>query len=117
MLFIFPHLSIHVSGTIHTWNRGLTQDTILCDVVDMDASHLIFRRPWEYDVDAEHHGRNNSYEFTWLGKRIGLMPLPSSSKAFGNTFTAGKILFTAHERSLEQEFREAKLALSVLECV
>ena len=22
--FIFPHLSIHVSGTIHTWNRGLT---------------------------------------------------------------------------------------------
>ena len=25
MLFIFPHLSIHVSGTIHTWNRGLTK--------------------------------------------------------------------------------------------
>ena len=24
MLFIFLHLSIHVSGTIHTWNRGLT---------------------------------------------------------------------------------------------
>ena len=24
VLFIFPHLSIHVSGTIHTWNRDLT---------------------------------------------------------------------------------------------
>ena len=47
------------------------------------------------------------------------MPLHSSSKAYGRTSTTGKILLSAHLRSLEQEFREAKRALSVLvlECV
>ena len=67
------------------------QDTILCDVVDMDASHLLFGRPWEYDVDAKHHGRNNSYKFTWLGKRNAIMPLLNSLKASGSTSTTGEI--------------------------
>ena len=28
--FIFSYDTIHVSGTIHTWNRGLTTGTIHC---------------------------------------------------------------------------------------
>ena len=29
-------------------------DSILYDVVEMDACHLILGRPWQYDVDAQH---------------------------------------------------------------
>jgi hypothetical protein len=28
-------------------------DSILCDVVEMDACHLILGRPWQFDVDAQ----------------------------------------------------------------
>ena len=59
---------------------SLYQDILLCDVIDMDASHILVRRPWEYDVDAKHHGRCNSYEFTWFGKKIALMPLSNPTK-------------------------------------
>ena len=90
------------------------QDIVLCDVIDMDSSHLLFGRPWEYDVDAKNLGRSNNYEFTMLGKRITLMPLPNSSKASGNIPRSRKILFTAHGRFLEQDFQAAKLALTVL---
>jgi hypothetical protein len=28
-------------------------DSILCDVVDMNACHLILGRPWQFDMDAQ----------------------------------------------------------------
>jgi AMMECR1 domain-containing protein len=31
--------------------------------------------PWEYDIDALHHGRSNKYTFMHKGKKITLLPL------------------------------------------
>ena len=31
---------------------GKYQDEIYCDIVDMDACHLLFGRPWQFDVNA-----------------------------------------------------------------
>jgi hypothetical protein len=41
------------------------RSNVLCDVVDMDASHVLLGRPWQFDVDATHKGRDNSYSFIW----------------------------------------------------
>ena len=38
-------------------------DNVLCDVVEMDACHLILGRPWQYDVDATHGCRETMYVF------------------------------------------------------
>ena len=38
-------------------------DEIVCDVVEMDACHMILGRPWQSDVDATHKGRDNVYIF------------------------------------------------------
>ncbi|GAV89480.1 Asp_protease_2 domain-containing protein, partial [Cephalotus follicularis] len=38
---------------------------VVCDVVDMDASHVLLGRPWQYDVDITYKGRDNIYIFTW----------------------------------------------------
>jgi hypothetical protein len=46
-----------------------------CDVVPMQASSLLLGRPWEYDIDAPHHGRCNKYTFMHMGKKITLLPL------------------------------------------
>nr|GMC71036.1 putative nucleotidyltransferase, Ribonuclease H [Ipomoea batatas] len=35
------------------------EDTIVCEVIDMDACHILLGRPWQFDVDATHHGRQN----------------------------------------------------------
>ena len=47
---------------------------VLCDVVNMDACHVLLGRPWQYDVDAMHRGRRNIYEFWWNEKKIVLVP-------------------------------------------
>ena len=36
-----------VSFSVGKYNRE-----VYCDVVDMDAFHILFERPWQYDVDA-----------------------------------------------------------------
>ncbi|KAB5561275.1 hypothetical protein DKX38_006232 [Salix brachista] len=50
-------------------------DKITCDVVEMDACHMIFGRPWQYDVDATYRGRDNVYVFMSGGQKIVLGPL------------------------------------------
>jgi hypothetical protein len=45
------------------------------DVVPMEACSLLLGRPWEYDKDAAHHGRTNTYTFMHNNKNITLLPL------------------------------------------
>ena len=42
---------------------GGYQDKILCDVLPMDACHLLLGRPWQYDRDVVYHGKKNLYTF------------------------------------------------------
>ncbi|XP_020266279.1 uncharacterized protein LOC109841747 [Asparagus officinalis] len=50
-------------------------DEALCDVVEMDACHMLLGRPWQFDVDATHRGKDNVYIFKKDGRRIVLKPL------------------------------------------
>lgn len=40
---------------------GEYKDKVLCDIVDMDAFHLLLGLPWKYDLEAQHDGKNNTY--------------------------------------------------------
>ena len=50
-------------------------DTVDCDVVPMDACHLLLGRPWQYDHDAVHAGKSNTYTFMHDGRRPMLKPM------------------------------------------
>jgi hypothetical protein len=45
------------------------------DVVPMDACSLLLGCPWEFDADALHHGRTNTYTLMHKGKKITLVPM------------------------------------------
>jgi hypothetical protein len=65
------------------------QDKMLCDVVAMDACHLLLGRPWQYDRGAHHDGRKNTYSFI-IGKvKITLLPRlgnsPKPTKGAGHS--------------------------------
>ena len=44
------------------------------DVVDMDACHILFGRPWQYDLNAKHLGRKNMYQLEKGGVQNTLVP-------------------------------------------
>ncbi|XP_060195130.1 uncharacterized protein LOC132624354 [Lycium barbarum] len=51
------------------------QDEVKCDVVPMQACHLLLGRPWQYDRAAIHDGRANTYAVQSEGKSLILKPL------------------------------------------
>ncbi|XP_073263062.1 uncharacterized protein [Populus alba] len=56
-------------------------DEITCDVVTMDACHMILGRPWKYDVDITYKGRDNVYIFMRGEQKVVLGPLKEDFSA------------------------------------
>ncbi|GJU06168.1 hypothetical protein Tco_1122598 [Tanacetum coccineum] len=50
-------------------------ELVTCDVVDMEACHVLLGRPWQHDVDATRQGKSNMYLFKWSGETIVMLPL------------------------------------------
>ena len=57
---------------------GKYEDVVLCDVVPMEASHLLLGRPWQFDRKTNHDGCSNKYSFVHHGKKVILAPLSPS---------------------------------------
>ncbi|KAL1199259.1 RNA-directed DNA polymerase-like protein [Cardamine amara subsp. amara] len=57
---------------------GQYKDQVLCDVVPMQASHVLFGRIWQFDKDTVHKGRSNLYSFVHDKKTYHLAPLSPS---------------------------------------
>jgi len=55
------------------------KDEIWCDIVPMDACHVLLGHPWLFDRRVMHDGRMNTYTFTKDHKKITLTPLKISS--------------------------------------
>ncbi len=58
-----------------TFEIGPYKDTISCDIVPMEACHLLLGRPWQYDRGTIHEGHKNEYTFNYEGRRLTLKPL------------------------------------------
>jgi hypothetical protein len=58
-----------------SFSIGTYANFVDCDVVPMEACSLLLGHPWEFDNDAIHHGRSNTYTFVHKGKKITLVPM------------------------------------------
>ncbi|XP_076900721.1 uncharacterized protein LOC143554956 [Bidens hawaiensis] len=76
---------------IVSFSIGTTyKDDVVCDVVPMDACHLLLGSPLECDRSIEHDGRSNSYRFMFGGVKITLVPSKPKqldTKQSGNMLT------------------------------
>ncbi|KAI5650217.1 hypothetical protein M9H77_36222 [Catharanthus roseus] len=58
---------------------GAYKDEILCDVVPMQACHLLLGRPWQFDRKSLHNGEKNTYSFVKDGRTFTMNPLTTST--------------------------------------
>ncbi|XP_022871137.1 uncharacterized protein LOC111390343 [Olea europaea var. sylvestris] len=63
-----------IGGKPSIVETSVYRDSVWCDVVPMDACHLLLGRPWLFDRDVCHEGHRNAYTFTFSGKKIVLLP-------------------------------------------
>jgi len=53
---------------------GKYKDEVLCDVVPMEATHIVLGRPWQYQQNL-HDGLTNKISFTFHGHKVTLKSL------------------------------------------
>ncbi|RDY03909.1 hypothetical protein CR513_12443, partial [Mucuna pruriens] len=51
------------------------KDEILCNVVPMEATHILLGRTWQFDRKVTHDGVTNTFSFKHKGKKVTLKPL------------------------------------------
>jgi hypothetical protein len=51
------------------------KDDVLCDVVPIHATHLLLRRPWQFNRKAKHDEFKNMYSLKEDSKKFTLVPL------------------------------------------
>jgi len=54
---------------------GKYKDEVLCDVVPMEATHVLLGSPWQYDRHVLHDGLSNTKSFSFQGCKVTLKPL------------------------------------------
>ena len=54
---------------------GKYKDEVLCDVVPMEATHILLGRPWKFDRKNLHDGLTNKISFTFHGHKVTLKSL------------------------------------------
>ena len=58
-----------------TLTLGHYEDIILCDVVPIQACHILLGRHWQFDRRVMHDGFTNMYSFTFKEKPVTLKPM------------------------------------------
>ncbi|XP_035834279.1 uncharacterized protein LOC110883263 [Helianthus annuus] len=77
---------IHVSHRILlSFSIGKSYvDKLWCDVIPMDACHVLLGRPWLFDRRVMHDGYRNTYSFTHNDRRIVLTPMSPTTTSNTN---------------------------------
>ncbi|MGV7343430.1 hypothetical protein PJI17_32545, partial [Mycobacterium kansasii] len=45
------------------------KDQVICDVIDIEACHMLLGRSWQYNIIATHRGRDNVFIFIKDGRK------------------------------------------------
>ncbi|XP_065620600.1 uncharacterized protein LOC136063732 [Quercus suber] len=67
-------------------------DEVWCDVVPMDACHILLGRPWQYDRQTMHDGKKNTYTLSKDNQQFTLLPMKEkvTSKSSTTSLLASK---------------------------
>ena len=61
------------------FNIGTYYDEVICNVVPTDVCQLLLGRPWQYDRNAIHEERSNTYVFRDIGIKRVLQPMGNNA--------------------------------------
>jgi hypothetical protein len=87
---------------------GGYRDEILCDVIPMDVFHVLLGRPWKYDINVVHDGRENTYTLENNGCKHMLLPIEDKGvkeeASSSILLMSGKELLNKFKKEQEMQF-------------
>ncbi|RDX81031.1 hypothetical protein CR513_38326, partial [Mucuna pruriens] len=75
------HGGLNVNRQIEVaFTLGRYEDKVLCYVVQMEATHLLLGRSWQFDRKVTHDGVTNRFIFVHMGPKVVRKPLSPRAK-------------------------------------
>jgi Reverse transcriptase (RNA-dependent DNA polymerase)/RNase H-like domain found in reverse transcriptase len=87
------------------------RDEVWCDVVPMDACHLLLGRPWQFDRKVHYDGFKNTYSFELNDVKITLSPSRMEMKSKPALNDSNFIL---SKSEFAEIFEESKIAFALV---
>ncbi|XP_077246136.1 uncharacterized protein LOC143886018 [Tasmannia lanceolata] len=87
-------------------------DNVWCDIVAMNACHLLLRRPWQFDRSVNHDGRKNTYTFIKDNVKITLAPMRDGSSTKPAMGEASNLLYI---NKLMEEVEESGVVYALID--
>nr|GEW47003.1 hypothetical protein [Tanacetum cinerariifolium] len=91
----------------------LLKDNAYCDVVLMDACHLLLGHPWQYDNVVQHDGRSNTYSFMFRGKQ-NVLVLNKPKGVFTPTAQSSSLITLLSRAPFEATIEESGVVFVLL---
>ncbi|KAF8106381.1 hypothetical protein N665_0141s0004 [Sinapis alba] len=60
---------------------GKYEDEVLCDVLPMEAGHILLGRPWQSDRRVIHDGFTNKHSFEFDGRKTVMVPMTPNDES------------------------------------
>ena len=54
---------------------GIYSDSIMCDMIPMQITHILLDRPWLFGQNVQHNGKENTYALMVGEKEVVLKPM------------------------------------------
>ncbi|KAM1818220.1 hypothetical protein ACFX11_000035 [Malus domestica] len=90
-------------------------EEVVCDVVDMDITHVLLGRPWLWDRDVMHKGRDKVYKFTWESHCITMFPNGKSTEVAIKVDNPNKFLtLITSERNVIAKAKKTKVICALV---
>ncbi|XP_077250030.1 uncharacterized protein LOC143889637 [Tasmannia lanceolata] len=86
------------------------KDKVWCDLVPMDACHILLGRPWQYDRGIVHDGKANTYTFYKDKRKLVLVP----SKGDNSKLNQEKRVSCLSRQEFEQELLGTDLIFALI---
>jgi hypothetical protein len=80
----------------------------LCDVIPMDVCHILLGRPWQFNSNLIHDGRNNTYTLEKNGRTHMFLPIEEKKEkeeySIRIILMSGKELLNEIKKDQEMQF-------------
>ncbi|XP_051149236.1 uncharacterized protein LOC127263957 [Andrographis paniculata] len=98
---------VKVTKQVHVdFNIKDYKDQVLCDVVPVQACHILLGRPWQFDKRTMHDGHLNRYTLVHDGKKIKLKPLSPNEVNADQKYLYQQFVEEAKERRAREKSEE-----------
>ena len=90
-------------------------DELICEIIEMDASHFLIGRPWQFVMEVVHEGKRNVYSFEMNGKKHSLHPFKGKQEEANNQLlmmTDKKIVTDWKDESNDNEVKLTNVVCS-----